>query len=280
MPTNGISMTNQEQLTILLLDSIKLSTESIRQQWFNPVGTNTRHFFVDNLLPDAVCKAIYHAFPRDGDGFFDRDTFREKKRTSADLDSYDIILSYITYAFQDKRVLDLLARILELKQIEPDPKLYAGGLSMMFKGDFLNPHIDNSHDGERKRYRRLNLLYYVSPDWKIENGGNLELWDEERLKPKILAALTNRLLVMETNKNSWHSVSQVIVNRPRCCVSNYYFSAISPDSTNYFHVTSFTGRPEEKIKRIIGVIDNAARNFVSKTFKIGRGKHLVNKNID
>jgi hypothetical protein len=148
---------------------------------------------------------------------------------------------------------------------------------MMFKGDFLNPHIDNSHDGDRKRYRRLNLLYYVSPDWKIENGGNLELWDEEKLNPKLLAALTNRLVVMETNKNSWHSVSQVVVNRPRCCVSNYYFSAISPDSTNYFHVTSFTGRPEEKIKKIFGVIDNATRNFVSKTFKIGRGKHLVNK---
>ncbi len=27
--------------------------------------------------------------------------------------------------------------------------LYAGGLSMMFEGDFLNPHIDNSHDAGR-----------------------------------------------------------------------------------------------------------------------------------
>ena len=37
----------------------------------------------------------------------------------------------------------------------------------MFEGDFLNPHVDNSHDANREKYRRLNLLFYVSPDWKM-----------------------------------------------------------------------------------------------------------------
>lgn len=270
-------MTNQESFTLLLLDKIQGSAKSIKAQWINPTGTNTRHFVIDALLDSNICQSIYNAFPKDGNGFFNRETFREKKRTSADLGAYDKIFSDITYAFQDKRVVDLIATIIGFEQIEPDPKLYAGGLSMMFPGDFLNPHIDNSHDGDRKRYRRLNLLYYVSPDWKIENGGNFELWDEERVNPKTITALTNRLVVMETNKKSWHSVSQVKADRPRCCVSNYYFSVISPDSTEYFHVTSFTGRPEEKIKRVLGVGDNALRNFVAKIFKLGRGKNLVNK---
>jgi hypothetical protein len=117
----------------------------------------------------------------------------------------------------------------------------------------------------------------VSPDWIIENGGNFELWDKEKLNQKTITAHTNRLVVMETNKTSWHSVSEVQADRPRCCVSNYYFSAISPDSTDYFHVTSFTGRPEEKIKRMFSFADNALRYILSKTLKIGRGKHLVNK---
>jgi Rps23 Pro-64 3,4-dihydroxylase Tpa1-like proline 4-hydroxylase len=273
-------MTNQEKLTLLLLEKIQASAESIKKQWMNPVGTKTRHFVIDKLLDPAICENIYNAFPKNGNGFFNRESFREKKKTSADLGAYDKLLAEITYAFQDKRVVDLISRIVGFEQIEPDPKLYAGGLSMMFPGDFLNPHIDNSHDGERKRYRRLNLLYYVSPDWKTENGGNFELWDDEIVNQKTLTALTNRLVVMETNKISWHSVSPVRANRPRCCVSNYYFSKISPDSTNYFHVTSFTGRPEEKIKRMFGVADNAMRNFISKTLKIGRGKNLVNKTKD
>ena len=250
---------------------------SIEHQWENPQNTETRHFLLDNLLPQEICESIYNAYPKDGSGFFNRESFREKKRTSAKLDDYDQILADITYAFQDKRVVDLIADFIGFEQIEPDPMLYAGGLSMMFHGDFLNPHIDNSHDKDRNNYRRLNLLYYVAPDWKIENGGNFELWDNTRTIPKTLAALTNRLVVMETNKTSWHSVSRVNVERPRCCVSNYYFSKQSPDDSEYFHVTSFTGRPEEKIKRVIGVVDNTLRNIVSKTLKIGRGGNLANK---
>lgn len=270
-------MTPQENLTQRIISKLQASANAIRTQWKNPQGTQIRHFFIDDLLDVENCRSIYEAFPKDGNGFFNRDTFREKKKTSADLSSYNQILSDVTYALQDIRVVDLIANIVEFNEIEPDPKLYAGGLSMMFPGDFLNPHIDNSHDGERQRYRRLNLLYYVSPDWQSEYGGNLELWDEKRLNSKIITALTNRLVVMETNKTSWHSVSKVETDRPRCCVSNYYFSKISPDSTDYFHVTSFTGRPNEKIKRMIGMLDNAARNFIAKTLKIGRGKHLINK---
>lgn len=273
-------MTNQEKLTQEILEKIQSFAISIKEQWTNPVGTKTRHFLIDQFLDPALCESIYQAFPKDGKGFFNRESFREKKRTSADLSAYDEILSDITYAIQDARVVDLISNLVGFQKIEPDPKLYAGGLSMMFPGDFLNPHIDNSHDGDRKKYRRLNILYYVSPDWKLENGGNLELWDEERKNPKTLPALTNRVVVMETNKTSWHSVSPVQVDRPRCCVSNYYFSTISPDSNEYFHVTSFTGRPEEKMKRFWGGVDNGLRNFVSKTFKVGRGKRLVNKSKD
>ena len=266
---------NQNYLTNLLIKKLKKSEKSIKKQWASHKYT-TRYFYLDDLLPDGVCKKIYAAFPKNAEGFFDRDSFREKKKTSASLDAYKKILSDITYAFQDKRVIDLISQYVGFEKIEPDPKLYAGGLSMMFRSDFLNPHIDNSHDAERKRYRRLNLLYYVSPNWKLKNGGNLEVWNKDQTKAKTIIAKTNRLIVMETNKTSWHSVSKVEINSPRCCVSNYYFSKISPDHSAYSHVTSFTGRPDEILKRSIGVIDNALRNFVSRSLKLGRGKKLIN----
>lgn len=270
-------MSQQARFVRLLADGLNASRADIERQWNHPVGTRTRHFVLDNVLPEELCRQIHDAFPRDGQGFFNRESFREKKRTSANLDAYDPILADITYAFQTPEIVDLVADIVGLEMIEPDPKLYAGGLSMMFKNDYLNPHIDNSHDANRERYRRLNLLFYVTPDWKLENGGNFELWDDQRVMPKTLVSQFNRLLVMETNKDSWHSVSPVKTDGPRCCVSNYYFSEVSPDHSEYFHVTSFSGRPEEKLKRAIGVLDNGLRNFLSKTLKIGRGKDQVNK---
>lgn len=273
-------ISNQNYLSDLIMARLSAASGELRDQWNKPSGTSTRHFVVDDLLPIEVVNDIYDAYPRDGNGFFSRQTFREKKKTSADLSSYNKILSDILYAFQNVAVVDLVSTIVEMDSIEPDPMLYAGGLSMMFRGDFLNPHIDNSHDGKRERYRRLNLLYYVSPDWLLENGGNFELWDDERIVPKTIVSKANRLVVMETSKTSWHSVSKVNIDRPRCCASNYYFSPISPDTTDYFHVTSFGGRPTEPLLRFLGPIDNILRNTVASWLKMGRGKHLVNKSAE
>ena len=68
---------------------------------------------------------------------------------------------------------------------------------------------------------------------------------------------------METNNLSWHSVSPVKrKDGLRKCVSNYYFSKESPLSYEYFHVTSFNGRPEQKIKRVLCKVDNFLRSSV------------------
>jgi hypothetical protein len=62
-----------------------------------------------------------------------------------------------------------IAKICNIKEVFPDDKLYAGGISLMGKNQFLNPHLDNSHDKDREKWRVLNLLYYVTPDWDIKN---------------------------------------------------------------------------------------------------------------
>jgi len=266
----------RNEIVQLILDRLASEEGNIVAQWLAPKGTSTRHFHVDDFLPIDLANAAYAAFPRDGSGFFSRETFREKKRTSAHLNQYAPVLGDLTYAMQDPAVVAKISKIVRFADIEPDPSLYAGGLSMMFKDDFLNPHIDNSHDAKRDRYRRLNLLYYVSPDWSLQNGGNFELWNDERSVPCTIVSKQNRLLVMETDKTSWHSVSKVVADRPRCCVSNYYFSKVSPDQTDYFHVTSFDGRPDEPIKKIVSAADNAVRNVLSKTLKVGRGKKHIN----
>ena len=92
----------------------------------------------------------------------------------------------------------------------------------MGPGHYLHPHIDNSHDMERQRYRILNLLYYTTPDWTLENGGNLELWPNgTKAQPHTIHSKFNRLVVIATNRTSWHSVSEVRADRNRTCVFAY-----------------------------------------------------------
>jgi hypothetical protein len=74
---------------------------------------------------------------------------------------------------------------------------------------------------------------------------------------------------MATHNDSLHSVSKVMVDKNRCCVSNYYFSTEPLKNTDTFHVTSFRGRPNENIKDMVLQIDNFLRQSVRKIFKKG-----------
>lgn len=71
---------------------------------------------------------------------------------------------------------------------------------------------------------------------------------------------------MATNRYSWHSVSEVRHHGQRCCVSNYYFSNRSPAVQDYFHATSFRGRPEERLTDALLRGDNALCTSFLKIF--------------
>ena len=79
----------------------------------------------------------------------------------------------------------------------------------------------------------------------------------------------NRLVIMLTHNKSLHSVSPVVYNGFRCCISNYYFSKKPVFATDRFHVTSFRGRPEHRFIDAILKIDTFLRMSVRKVFKKG-----------
>lgn len=228
---------------------------------------------IDNLLPLADVEKISGSFSPDNSAWREMDSFREKKLTTKQYQQFDPILKDITFAFQDQKVVNLVSDLTGIKKQIPDSHLYAGGLSMMRTHDFLDPHIDNSHDLSRKHYRRLNLLYYVTKDWTISDGGHLQLWDKAVKNPTTVESKFNRLVLMETNKFSWHSVSEVVKeNSFRKCVSNYYFSEESPSGETYYHVTSFMAKPDQIFKRMFCHIDNTARRLVRAIKPSGIGK--------
>ncbi len=231
----------------------------------------TRYCLLDNLLPEAYAKLIYAKFPSISK-LRQLTSFRERKSTSKNFHAFHSIILDISMAFQHIKVIKAINQITGIKDQIADPTFYAGGVSAMRRGDFLNPHIDNSHDASQHYYRTLNLLYYITPDWQMDFGGNLELWDSAVKQKITLASHFNRLILMETHPHSWHGVSPVKSNHIRCCISNYYFSAISPTGSPYFHVTSFSARPEQRIRRVISSFDNLARNQIRKFKRAGFGK--------
>ncbi|BAT55551.1 hypothetical protein NOS3756_45390 [Nostoc sp. NIES-3756] len=223
--------------------------------------------YIDNLLLENDVKEIYEAFPQK-DNLIKLKDIRECKYIGMQMDNYNPILSEIIYAFQDTKIVTLISEITGIKLLFPDEYLYGGGFSLMDYGCFLNPHLDNSHDKDIKNYRVLNLLYYVTPNWQENYGGNLELWDQGLKKPcRTIHSKFNRLVIMVTNKNSWHSVSKINYHGRRCCVSNYYFSPQSFEAEKYYHVTTFRGWPEQHLNDIFLQGDAILRNTIRRIFK-------------
>lgn len=230
---------------------------------------------VDDLLDEQVARRIYEAFPPVAD-MMHRRSIREDKYVAAQMDRYHPLLEEALFAFQAPAVVALVGEITGIDPLLPDHQLYAGGISAMTRGQYLNPHIDNSHDGALEHYRVLNLLYYTTPGWEPADGGHLQVWDRGLRQPaRTLHSSFNRLVVMATSTRSWHGVSEVVRDGVRTCVSNYYFSPRpvgadgAPAAGEYFHVTTFRGFPGQPARNALLVADGIVRAGVRKVAKGG-----------
>ncbi|MCF6347551.1 MAG: 2OG-Fe(II) oxygenase [Flavobacteriaceae bacterium] len=256
------------EIASLIISKLQQEKLQLKKQ-FAESKSQIGFFYVDNVLPEKLAKQIFEKFPSLENTTL-RKSLKEYKHIAYQMDKYNPLLEESIYAFQEESVVKLIQEICGLTSIFTDKSLYAGGLSLMKKDNFLNPHLDNSHDKERKHWRVLNLLYYVTPNWEGSFGGNIELWPDGLQKdPITITSKFNRLVVMATHQNSWHSVNKVLTDNIRCCVSNYYYSEKPLLKTDTFHVTSFKGRPTQKLRNLVLKLDNTLRMGIRKLFKKG-----------
>lgn len=248
----------QDVLIDLIIQRLNESKEDLQKQFFSehPIKV-ARHFVLDGLLPLELAEKMYAEFPKQNKMRL-LSISGEIKLKYSHIKNTSSLLQGLHRAIQSPKVISVIETITQIKNQLPDTSRISGGVSTFLKGYYINPHLDHSHDVDRKLYRAVNMLYYLSPDWKLENGGNFELWDTAIEKCIVVPSLFNRLLVMATNQTSWHAVNPVLTKGARRCVFNYYFSETSPESEEYFHGASLPflntlirPRPEQKIRRFI-----------------------------
>jgi Rps23 Pro-64 3,4-dihydroxylase Tpa1-like proline 4-hydroxylase len=259
---------SRTELADFIFERLVSEKETLTNQFQNS-DSGIGYFFIDDVLPNDVALQIHDVFPKQEQMTLKK-SLREDKYVAAQMNLYHPLLEEIIFAFQDERIVKIVGEIVGIENPIPDDNLYAGGISLMGKKQFLNPHLDNSHDKDRNLWRVLNLLYYVTPDWKEEYGGNLELWpDGLKNKQITIHSKFNRLAVMETHNNSLHSVSPIVFDGYRRCISNYYFANSPLQDSDRFHVTSFRGRPENKFSDLVLQLDTFLRMSLRKIFKKG-----------
>ena len=234
------------------------------------------HIIIDNLLPIEVASRLNFDFPKEKE-LNHLNALQENKFVGVYFSEKQKLVQECLYAFQEQSILKIISQITNIKNLIGDPELYAGGVSSMSKGCFLNPHIDNSHDRNLENFRRLNLLYYVNQNWiPTEDGGELVLYPKGiKNKEEKIHCKFNRLVIMRTDNKSIHGVKEILskTNR-RKCISNYYFSKNSPLGKSYYHSTSFRGFKKEFIKGTYLRLNAFARTYAKKVIYKITGKSI------
>ena len=240
---------NRDEIANLIIQRLKKEALNILKEKYKN-SSKINYLVIEDLLPYELACKLDKEFP-DKNLLELRSEPQEKKYIAVNWGSKGEIVENCLYAFQDERVVKMFSKICNIKDLSGDDELYAGGISYMNSGCYLNPHIDNSHDRLKKRYRRLNLLYYVTKDWNsYEDGGELMLFPNGiKSKTILIPTKFNTLVIMRTDNKSLHAVNKInSISSGRKCISNYYFSKASPLGKNYYHSTSFRGFKGEIIK--------------------------------
>ena len=262
---------NQQELSVQIAARLTAQADQLKAYWER--STPVRHCFIDDLLPLETARRIHASLP-DPQTLMVRDSIKERKRVGIKIEDYAPEISAILFAFQEEAVIQAATRITGLEQLSADASLYGSGISQMLEGDFLLPHLDNSHDGDGQLYRVLNLLYYITPDWPQDGGGNLELWNKPMKQHVEIHAKFNRLVLMETHTESVHSVTKVVQpSGRRACISNYYFSPVPANHKAHVHKTTFFARPEDSVAKKLQLgLEGGAKKMLARFMRNDKSK--------
>src|SRR2546421_4714576 len=86
-----------------------------------------------------------------------------------------------------------------------DPHFHGGGFHQGGDGSFLDTHVDfNVHPLHPTWVRTLNLLVYLTPDWRDEYGGHLLVRAAPEDQPRSIAPAFNRAVLMLTDERTYH----------------------------------------------------------------------------
>lgn len=226
-----------------------------------PNPRKVRWCAVDDLLPEELVLAAFQEIPALG-AMRRLKTEQERKYVTAKLDKLQGVLREVILALNDPGVADAVADIMGATALETDERLYNGGVTVMMAGDYMCPHLDNSHNLTNSRRRDVVLLYYLTPFWRPEFGGDLEVWNDDFASSESIRFAPNRLVIMETTDHSWHSVRPILGPMPRVNAISYFYAPQSVRSTP--RLTRFTGWPDRPLQRASFELQFQARSLAAK----------------
>jgi Rps23 Pro-64 3,4-dihydroxylase Tpa1-like proline 4-hydroxylase len=190
-----------------------------------------RHIVLKNFLKTEVAEKVALEFPKFNSS--DWQIYNNALEVKKLLNHWNKFgpMTYKLFYYLNSRAF--------IKKIEPlvgcrlfaDFGINGGGLHTHRSGGKLNVHLDYYIHPKLNLERRLNLLIYITKNWKKKWGGHLGLWanDSTKKQPgkliKQIAPIFKTAVLFDTTQNSWHGLPEKITcpkNVTRNSLAIYY----------------------------------------------------------
>src|SRR3954453_22539538 len=212
------------------------------------------HMVFDDFLPEGVLDPVLAEFPSPkGADWFAFDSATERKLATKDDTIMGPATRHLLAELNSGTFIDFLERLTGIDGLIPDPHLVGGGLHQIERGGHLKVHADFNRPPRTALERRLNVLIYLTRDWRDEYGGAFELWNrdmtscEEKVMPYF-----NRCVVFSTTSTSYHGHPEPLTcpeGETRKSIALYYYTKDRPpEEKNESHNTLFQARPGEELR--------------------------------
>ena len=163
------------------------------------------------------------------------------------------------YLLSSNQLIDVFSKITGIEDLEFDPYLHGAGLHSHPRYGRLNMHLDyEKHILLKNKQRRLNIILFLTKDWKEEWNGDNQLWDKD-MKECVVKTYPkfNSAIIFKTDEITWHGLPDKIMCPEgvfRKSLAYYYISPlinkenenkIGNDGSGYRTKATFVKRPTD-----------------------------------
>lgn len=169
------------------------------------------HVVLDDFLPLAVADVLASSYPDPNDASVRWKTHANKnvvRKFVEDVSSLSIPMRIFANAVISRQFLLFLEALSGIDCLFADPYFIGGGAMATGRDQFLKIHADFNWHHKLQAHRRLNVLFYLAPNWQAEWGGHLELWSKDMSRRVQIEPVFNRAVIFEVTDDSNHGQPQ------------------------------------------------------------------------
>jgi|688.fasta_scaffold91311_7 Rps23 Pro-64 3,4-dihydroxylase Tpa1-like proline 4-hydroxylase len=203
------------------------------------------HIVIDNFLPETIISEIHKELTTNDVWYTEGNKWihdyqvnkfflpsgkeGEVEEIHSTVPKTGLIIDYLN----SNEFIGFLEELTGIPNLRSDSEyMHGGGIHKINTGGQLAVHLDYNVHPITKKYRKLNLLLYLNPNWKPEWGGNLELWTKNDSHPATsIEPFFNRCVIFTISPTSFHGHPEPMTcpeDVSRYSIALYYFSEEQP----------------------------------------------------